>query len=101
MSDGPVTRSHQKNKMKTTVYTQIAVDTNGTKRIAKLHGSCEIEIGDESLGYTVHDIIDTDHVRASVDSEELHKLEADKDVTAIHYYYRTNRRDAWHSPEVA
>ena len=90
-----------KNKMKTTVYTQIAVDTNGTKGIAKLHGSCEIEIGDESLGYTVHDIIETDQVRASVDAEELKKLEADKDVTAIHYYYRTNSRDAWHSPEAA
>lgn len=84
--------------MTTTVYTQITVDTNGTKGTAKLHGSCKIEIGDESLGYTVHDLIETDQVRASVDAEELQKLETDRDITAIHYYYRLSSRDAWHSP---
>lgn len=88
-------------KMTKTVYTKIEVDTNGKKGIAKLHGSCEIEIGDESLGYTVHDLIEADHVRASVDEEELKKLDDDKDVIAIHYYYRENSRDAWHSLEVA
>lgn len=87
--------------MTKTVYTQIAVDKNLTKGIAVLHGSCEIEIGDESLGYTVHDLIETDHIRASVDAEEMKRLDDDKDVIAVHYYYRENSRDAWHSPEVA
>ena len=86
--------------MKKTIFTQLTVDTHLTKGAARLCGACEIEIGDEALGYTVHDVIELEDVKNSFNSEDLKKVEEDKDVIATHYYYRTNRRDAWHSPEI-